>query len=435
MDPYDEMDERKETGPDLPASFYETQEEKEAREKRLWRKGFRKGTLLGIVFVLVVEAAVLYLPSLLSGGSASLSTASVLDSETEQKLGTVLTLLEYYYYEGDEISVEDLQDGIFSGLVDAVGDSYTVYYTAEEMENQTISSSGSYSGIGAAITQEADTGWPMIYYTYTDSPAEEAGLQTGDLILQVDDMEVTSDTSTSDVASAIRGEEGTSVYVVISRDGEEIGFDIVRADIETPTVESQMLTDEVGYIYIVQFSSNTGEQFAAAYEALLEEGMTSLVIDLRYNGGGTVSSCVEIMDYILPEGVTLTMTDAQGEVDAEYTSDAEQYIDLPIALLVNGSTASASEIVTAALQDYDYAVIIGTTTYGKGVYQQIYTLDDGSGVKVTAGMFYSPLGNNYNGVGIEPDIVLEYENTAGDDASYSVETDNQILKAIEVLTE
>ena len=446
-----------ETGRDQPVSFDDMEEVcfdeepegiyddglQETENPNSEEKGgrpFLKGMLCGMALMLVILVIFVGVYLVRSGGAGAVivssesgdaSLSEVLDEDTLEKMQALLELLNYYYY--DDLSAEDLQEGIYEGLISGVGDSYTTYYTADEMENLNVDMSGSYSGIGAVITVDGDTDWPMVSYTYEGSPAEEAGLLTGDLFLQVDDMEVTSESSTSDVASKIRGDAGTSVHIVVQRGSEEVEMDIVRADIDTPSVEYEMLDDGIGYIYILQFSSNTEEQFMDAYEELSAQGMTSMILDLRYNGGGTVSSCTAILDDILPEGVTLTMDDVLGGT-TQYTSDAENYINLPIALLVNGSTASASEIVTAALMDYDYATVIGTTTYGKGVYQQTWTLTDGSGIKITIGKFYSPDGYNYDGVGIEPDIVLEYENTAGEDADYSVETDNQIQKAIEVLT-
>ena len=441
-----DFDEQQEVLPDTEIPDADSdgrlQDEKKNAGGKKGGRPFLKGMFSGMALMLVICVLLMgvylvrsgsmssILVSSASGDAASLS--EVLDEASLEKMEALLELLNFYYY--DSLSTEDLQEGIYEGLISGVGDDYTVYYTADEMESLNVDMSGSYSGIGAVITVDGETNYPMVSYTYDGSPAQEAGLLTGDLFLQVDDMEVTSESSTSDVAAKIRGEAGTSVHIVVQRGSEELEVDIVRADIDTPSIESMMLDDGVGYIYILQFSSNTEEQFMEAYEELTAEGMTSMILDLRYNGGGTVSSCVEILDDILPEGVTLTMDDALGGT-TQYTSDAENYIDIPIALLVNGSSASASEIVTAALMDYDYATVIGTTTYGKGVYQQTWTLTDGSGIKITIGKFYSPDGYNYDGVGIEPDIVLEYENTAGEDADYAVETDNQIQKAIEVLTE
>ena len=172
--------------------------------------------------------------------------------------------------------------------------------------------------------------------------------------------------------------------------------------------------------------------FEKALVTLENEGMTSLIIDLRDNGGGVVDSCAQMLDDLLPEGTTLYTMDKQGNRN-DYTSDEETQLDIPMVVLVNGNSASASEIFTAAMKDYEWATIIGTTTYGKGVYQSIFELSDGSAIKITIGKFYSPLGNNYNEVGIEPDIELEYENLGGSDASYSIDNDNQIQRAIEYL--
>ncbi len=440
----------KETGAE-PVSFTE-------KENKLYKKGMRRGALISAsVLVIAGLAACGININLYSGssdssdektevssqvkstdssgqtsasGNASLST--VLDAETLEKIQSLLQDLNAYYYQ--DVSADAYQEGIYKGLVESTGDPYTEYYTAEEYENLQNSTNGEYSGIGALLGKDSTSGYPMISHIYDDSPAEKAGLKEGDIIYKVDGTSMTADTDTSEVASMVRGEDGTKVNLTLIRDGEEIEVEITRGKVELSTVAYQMLEDKIGYIEISEFSNNTEEQFADAVEDLESQGMKKIIIDLRNNGGGVVDGCAKIMDDVLPEGLTLYMEDKNGQKQ-EFNSDEENQIDLPMVVLVNGNSASASEIFTAAIKDFNWGTIIGTTTYGKGVFQSVIPLDDGSAIKVTVGKFYSPKGNNYNGVGIEPDIELEYENTAGEDAEYSIDTDNQIQKAIEVLKE
>lgn len=440
----------KETGAE-PVSFTE-------KENQLYKKGMRRGMMISAsVLVIAGLAACGININLHSGssdssgeeaavssqvknadssgqtsasGSARLST--VLDAEALGKVQNLIQDLNAYYYES--VSADALQEGIYKGLIESTGDPYTRYYTAEEYQNLQNSTNGEYSGIGALLGKDSNSGYPMISHIYADSPAEKAGLKEGDIIYKVDGTSMTSNTETSEVATMVRGEDGTKVSLTLIRDGEEIEAEITRGKVELATVAYQMLEDKIGYIEISEFSNNTEEQFSDAVADLESQGMEKVIIDLRNNGGGVVTGCAEIMDDVLPEGMTLYMEDKNGQRQ-EFTSDEENQINLPLVVLVNGNSASASEIFTAAIKDFNWGTVIGTTTYGKGVFQSVIPLDDGSAIKVTVGKFYSPKGNNYNGVGIEPDIELEYENTAGDDAEYSIDTDNQIQKAIEVLKE
>ncbi len=439
----------KETGAE-PVSFTE-------KENKLYKKGMRRGAMLSASILLIAGLAACGIKiNLHSGssdssgekakissqiqkadssentasGSASLST--VLDVEALSKVQNIIEDMNAYYYQ--DVSADAMQEAIYKGLVESTGDPYTKYYTAEEYENLQNSTNGAYSGIGALLGKDSDSGYPMVSHIYENSPAEEAGLQEGDIIYKVDGVKMTANMDTSDVASKVRGEDGTKVALTLIRDGEEIEKELTRAEVDIPTVAYEMLEDHIGYIQIAEFSNNTEEQFSAAVDKLEDQGMEKLIIDLRNNGGGVVNGCANILDDILPEGMTLYMEDKNGQRQ-EFRSDEENQIDLPLAVLVNGNSASASEIFTAAIKEFNWGTIIGTTTYGKGVFQSVIPLDDGSALKVTVGKFYSPKGNNYNEVGIEPDIELEYENTAGEDAEYSTDTDNQIQKAIEVLKE
>ncbi|MCD8241113.1 MAG: S41 family peptidase [Lachnospiraceae bacterium] len=326
----------------------------------------------------------------------------------------------YYLFDYDE---EDVEESIYKGMMDGLGDPYTCYYTAEEYASFLESSSGSYSGIGATLQQDYSTGLITVVSTFEGSPAESAGLQADDILYMVEGEEVTG-IDLSLVVVDLKGEEGTDVNISIVRGSEVLEMTITRASIEVPTVEYEMLEDAIGYIAITEFDDVTDEQFASALEDLGSQGMESLIIDLRDNGGGLVDVTCTILDSLLPEGLIVYTEDKYGNREEEY-SDAENYFDGEMVILVNGNTASASEIFAGAIQDYGVGTLIGTQTYGKGIVQSLIPLSDGSAIKITVSRYYTPSGNNIHEVGITPDIVLE--------ADTQNEEDNQLQRAIEVL--
>ena len=272
-----------------------------------------------------------------------------------------------------------------------------------------------------------------VTHIYDNSPAQEAGLKEGDKIVKVDDIEATS-MELSELVTNIRGEEGTTVHLVIEREGESenLEFDVARAKVDIPTVAYKMLENNIGYIQVSEFAENTPTQFSDAITDLQGQGMEKLIIDLRDNGGGMVVSCQQMLDMILPEGTVVYTEDKYGNRQ-DYTSDAEHYLDMPIAVLVNGNSASASEIFAGAIRDFDYGTLIGTTTFGKGIVQNIMQLKDGSAIKLTVAKYYTPNGDNIHGTGITPDVEIEYEYTGDTEGTYDEMQDNQVLKAIEVL--
>ncbi len=271
----------------------------------------------------------------------------------------------------------------------------------------------------------------VVVTVYADSPAEEAGLQTGDIIVSVDGI-MGVDTELDAFVQNIRGEVGTSLHMVYERDGVEYEVDITRAIISVPSIAYEMLTDEIGYIYISDFNANTTEQFAAAIEDLQAQGMQAVIYDLRYNSGGLLNTAVDMLDLILPGGTTVYMEYKDGE-RIYYTSDDETYLDIPTVVLVSEYTASASEIFAGAIRDFEWGTIIGTTTFGKGIVQYTMPLYDGSAIKLTVAYYFTPSGECIHGYGIDPDIELEYEFLGGEDDVYDESLDNQILKGIEVL--
>ena len=324
---------------------------------------------------------------------------------------------------------------MYKGLIDGLGDKYSVYYNAEDFAELQVSTTGQYYGIGAGLSQDPNTMIVTITKIYAGTPSEVAGLKKDDIILSVDGVDGAS-MEVSELVKLIRGEKGTTVQIDIYRPAtdEYLSFDVERADITLPSVEYEMMENHIGYIWIDSFETDTAHQFETAVKELTEQGMEAMIIDVRYNPGGMVSAVVQIADDILPEGTIFYMEDKEGNRET-YTSKGDTYMDMPIASLVNGDSASASEILAGAIQDHNYGTLIGTTTYGKGIVQTIFPLSDGDAIKLTTAKYFTPSGNYIHKVGIEPDIELEYEYLNPEGETYEKQYDNQIVKAIEVLTE
>ncbi len=393
--------------------------------------GTTVGILVGFLLATLVAVIVLF------GRKTSVSDSSqgVIDTLTddsatsESKLQTILYIIKNYYYQ--DVDDQTLIDGVYAGLVESLDDPYSAYYTAEEYEDLMDTLTGNYAGIGALLQKNAETGEVAITKVYEDTPAAQAGLKEGDIIVSADGN-IATEEDLDVFVQHIRGEEGTDVELVINREGEEMTVTCTRASISTPTVEHQMLDNNVGYIQVSQFTDGTYDDFVAAYEDLEAQGMTSVIFDMRNNGGGLLDSVVDILDYLLPEGTVVYTMDKAGNRE-DYTSDAANYKSIPMTVLVNGNTASAAEIFTGAIRNFEYGTIIGTQTFGKGIVQSTIPLTDGSAVKLTTQTYYTPSGECIHGTGITPDEVLEYEFMGGEDDQYSVDLDNQIQKALEVL--
>ncbi len=400
---------------------------------------FRKGVLIGVLVTAVVFVAGLlivmsvvkskYAVALINKQAAD--AQDVLDADSEKKIKELLGQIELYYYE--DIDTEKLTAGLYKGLFEGLGDPYSVYYTKEEYESMMASTSGTYYGIGAVLSQDVKTMQVTVLHVYKDSPAANAGLKDGDIIMQVGDIEATS-MELTELVTHIRGDKGTTVHMEIYREGKEDTqeFDIERNKVEVPTVEYEMLEDSVGYIQITEFSEPTEEQFMTAVNALQEQGMKSMIVDLRDNPGGYLSAVTDILDDILPKGITVYTEDKYGQRQT-YTSDEEHKMEIPMAVLINGNSASASEIFAGAIKDYEYGTLIGTKSFGKGIVQTVKQLNDGSAIKLTTAKYYTPKGNYIHKKGIEPDVELEYEYSGDKDADYDKSKDNQIQKALEIL--
>lgn len=398
-----------------------------------------KGIVIGVIGTLLISWTGINVACLATNSqilitnkeSADDGEGAVLDADTVSKINELTAYTKLYYY--DDIENEKLQDGLYTGLIDGLGDKYSVYYNAEDYQVLQISTTGQYYGIGAGLSQDKDTMVVTVNKVYEGTPSESAGLLKDDVIVSVDGTEAVS-MELSELVKLIRGEKGTTVHLEIYRPSteENLSFDVERQDITLPSVSHKMFEDGIGYVHIDSFETETAAQFEEAVKDLEDQGMKALIIDVRYNPGGMVTAVVQILDDILPEGTVVYTEDKNGNRQ-DYTSSGDTYLDYPLAVLINGESASAAEILAGAVKDYQYGTLIGTTTFGKGIVQTIFPLEDGDAVKLTTAKYFTPKGNYIHGVGIEPDIELEYEYLDKEATSYDEAYDNQIQKAIEVL--
>lgn len=356
---------------------------------------------------------------------------SVVSEETEKKLEAIEEVIDEYYYQDTDIDVDAMTEGMYAGMVNALGDPYSVYYTEEEWNDLMQETAGIYYGIGAYLMIDPNTGLGKVSGVIENTPAEEAGLRADDLLYLVDG-ESTMGMELSEIVARVKGEEGTKVHLTIYREGETdyLEIDVERRQIEAPTVKYEMLENNIGYIQITEFDDVTTDQFTEALAVIKGSGAKGLVLDLRGNPGGSLNVVVDIARQILPKGLIVYTEDKYGERD-EYSCDGRNELDMPLAVLVNGNSASASEILAGAIKDYHKGTLVGTTTFGKGIVQRVLPLTDGTALKLTISAYYTPNGNNIHGVGIEPDVVCEFDS----DAYYEQDMDNQLERAVEVLSE
>ena len=325
-----------------------------------------------------------------------------------------------------------MAEGVYAGLVYGLGDVYSRYYTADEYAQETASTDGAYAGIGVSI-QKNKNGGVQIAECYEGGPGADAGLQTGDVITAINDTDVT-DMELSDVVSLIRENKDKTIVLTVFRENEEksreISVDVT--DVELPSVFGEMLDKKTGYIQITQFTGVTPQQYKDMFAELKDKGMERLVIDLRDNPGGLLTSVCDILREILPEGLIVYTEDKDGNREEE-TCDGKNKLNMPLAVLVNENSASASEIFAGAVQDHGVGTIVGTTTYGKGVVQELRQLSDGSAVKLTVSNYYTPNGNSINKVGIKPDVEVKMSDKQWKKAQTDEKADKQLKKAIEIL--
>lgn len=388
-------------------------------------------TIMTIIATAIVTSIIttvwIYGSATLNSTESSIGNAAK-SSSLAAKLAVIRNKIDQEYI-GD-INENDLIEGAIKGYVSGLNDVYTEYLTADEMSSFTEDIEGEFVGIGVYMTKDTERNLILVYGTIPDSPAEEAGLKTGDIITSVDDVECNGDDYDT-IANSIKGIEGTKVKIGILRDGEELNFEIERKTVEVKHVTSQVLDNNIGYIYISSFEGDVSTQFENAYNDLKNQGITSLIIDVRNNGGGIVDESLDIAEMMTDKGQTLLIeSDKNGEEEI-IKSEKDKTITMPIVLLVNEYSASASEILAGILkEDVDNCTLIGNTTYGKGVIQTLYPLTDGSGIKITTNEYFTPNHNKINKIGIEPDIKVDDYLFTG---TLDKEKDTQLKKAIEEL--
>ena len=416
----------------------------EEQAQKIRTKYTLMGFLIGILFTLALCVAGVLMRDMIQNKKLENAQLAARDTEvkkdekeepvagkeTREKMRTMQDIIDNYYYLHD-VTTEELEDGMYHGMIEALGDDYATYLSVEEREEFSSQNEGTYYGIGCYIGINEETKYPIISGVMEGSPAEEADLHVNDTIVKVEDT-VTYDMALEDVVAMVRGEEDTVVNLTVDRDGESLVIPVTRRKVNRPTVSSKMLEDGIGYIAISEFDMVTIDQFTEEYAEIKAENPKGLILDLRGNPGGLVEAVVKIGNQILPKGRIFYTEDKQGNVE-EYTSDGEHEIQIPLVVLVNGGSASASEILTGAVKDYGIGTIVGTKTFGKGIVQKLFELSDGSAIKMTVSAYYTPNGHNIHGTGIEPDVEIEFDSDRyyeSDKTEY-----NQLEKAIEILKE
>ena len=349
----------------------------------------------------------------------------------DAKAASIQEIIDRYYL--NTVTEDAVAEGVYKGIMASLDDPYSVYYTKDEYESIQASTQGTYCGIGAMVSQNVNTGIITIVKVYKGTPAEKFGLLAGDIIYKVAGEEVTGVDLTT-VVTKMKGEEGTDVEIVVAREGESdyITKKVTRAQIEVPTIEHEMLADQIGYIAVSEFDEVTAQQFREALKDLESQGEQALIIDLRDNGGGVLSTAVDMLDRMIADGM-LVYTETKEGVDEEFKAEDEDSFDKPLAVLVNGNSASASEVFSGAIQDYGIGKLVGTTTFGKGIVQSIIPLGDGSALKLTTAKYYTPKGRNIHDTGLEPDVEVELSDEAKKKSPLEKKDDNQLQTAIKEL--
>lgn len=387
------------------------------------KKDFWKGFGAALVLMAVVYFGGQFL--------VQMNIALPFGMSTMAKIRQIEKTLDTYYVEDyDKELAEEL---MYTGLAAGVGDPYTYYLSADSLAEQMEKNSGHFVGIGVEI-YAGDDGYIVVSSVTPGGPAEAAGILAEDKITEVDGESITGKTA-ADVSALVKGEAGTDVTLTIFREstGEVLEKTVTRQDIQVKTVSWRMMDDNIGYIAITNFRENTYSQFKEALDMLEAEGMEKLVLDLRNNTGGLVKSAHEIGEELLPEGIMVYTMDKDGNREDTLCDDV--YNDVPLVVLVNGNSASAAEILAGAIQDTGRGQLIGTTTFGKGLVQRLFTLPDGSGLNVTIQKYYTPNGTSIHGVGITPDYEVELPEEYAQQTNIPAEADTQLQKAVEVLSE
>lgn len=358
------------------------------------------------------------------------SNTKITNKDISNKLQKYRELIDKYYL-GD-IDDEQLEEGAIKGYIEGLGDPYTEYISKEDMEDYLDDTMGNFVGIGIYMIKNTQYDRIQVLSTIKGSPAEKAGIQAGDFILKVDDVEYKADDMTN-ASNNIKGEEGTKVTVELLRGSENVKYEITREKVKVNQVDGKVISNNIGYIEFTSFDESTADDFKSKFEELNKQGIKSLIIDLRNNGGGIVDQALEIADFVSDKDSVLLYEVDKNNKETVKKSKSEPIINMPIIILTNENTASASEILAGALKDLGKAKIVGTTTYGKGVIQQILSLSDGSGLKITIEEYQTPNRNKIHEIGIEPDVVVELPEEVDGVIKLKESDDVQLQRAVELL--
>ena len=387
-----------------------------------------------VAFITFIITSVVFYQYFIKGDSLNkylTFMTSDASQDISQTLDTYRAVIDEYYL-GD-VDEESLKEGAIQGYIEGLGDPYTEYISKDDMNDYLEDTMGNFVGIGIYMTEDPDTNMIMVLTPIKGSPAEKAGIQPGDYIVSVNGEECTADDLTA-ISTKIKGEEGSTVKLQILRGEETLDFEITRENVIVNPVEGEVLENNIGYIKFSSFDENTAEEFRTKFEELQTQGIKSLIIDLRNNGGGIVDEALQIADYIADKGSVLLYEVDKDNNETVEKSENDPIINMPVIILTNENTASSSEILAGALKDLGKAQIVGTKTYGKGVIQQILTLPDGSGLKITTEKYLTPNRTEINEIGIEPNETVELPETVESVLNVERSQDTQLQKAIEMLT-
>ena len=398
--------------------------------KKEFAKVFLMGICTGISMALIVLILLQYIGVIPRWWNSKLST------EVGESAAVIEQYIDRYYWK-DNVTDEELKEASAKGMVSALDDKYSVYYTSKEYKEAINSVNGDYMGIGAVIRYQSETDEKIIESIQEDTPAQRSGLKEGDRIIKVDGVDI-SNLGLSETVEMIKGKDGKegkeSTLTILRAEGDttvEKEIKVVSEKIVTNSVSFRMLEDHMGYIQIKEFDKETVNQYKNALDSLQKEQMSGLVIDVRNNGGGSLSACISMLDRMLPKGKLITET-SKAKKDTEYTSTDEEHFDQPVVILINGNSASASEVFAGTMQDREAATLVGVTSYGKGIVQTIYSLEKlcGGGLKLTTGEYLLPSGRSIHEKGLTPDIEVSYQGTSNEIGGSD---DNQLDKAKEIL--
>ena len=398
----------------------------------------RKNKIYKIIMIVAISVFITFMVTSISLYTYFLNnpisiTSKSSSSSSKEIAGTLQKYKEIIdkYYLGD-VDEEKLKEGAIKGYIEGLGDPYTEYISADEMEDYLSDTMGNFVGIGIYMVKNTEKGKIQVLAPIKGSPAEKAGIQAGDLILTVDGVDYSADEMTI-ASNKIKGEEGTTVTIEVLRGTETKKYELKREKVKVNQVEGKVLSNNIGYINFTSFDETTADDFKAKFEELNKQGIKSLIIDLRNNGGGIVDQAIQIADYVADKDSVLLYEVDKNNKETVKKAKTDPIINMPIIILTNENTASASEILAGALKDLGKAKTVGTTTYGKGVIQQILKLSDGSGLKVTIEEYQTPNRSKIHKIGIAPDEEVKLPDSVTNVLNVTESEDTQLQKAIEML--